>query len=102
MDCSKDENAGSKNPRRVAAGLRNRQKRGSLTPEGLQRLSEWANEHQPWVKSTGPRTAVGKARSARYGLLNQSLDQETREARAELADVTSLIQQMRESLKQAP
>ena len=94
-------NAGSKNPKRVAAGRRNRQKRGDLTPEGLQRLSDWANEHQPWVRSTGPRSIAGKTRSARNGLLNQPLDQETRDARAELADVTSLIQQMRESLKQS-
>ena len=94
-------NAGSKNPKRVAAGRRNRQKRGDLTPEGLQRLSDWANEHQPWARYTGPRSIAGKARSARNGLLNHPLDQEAREASAELADVTSLIQQMRETLKQA-
>lgn len=86
---------------RVAAGRRNRQKRGELTPEGLQRLSDWANEHQPWAESTGPRTAQGKARSAQNGLLNRPLDRETLQVRNELASVSDLIQQMRETIKQS-
>jgi len=53
------------------------------------------------VKSTGPRSAAGKARSAQNGLLNQPLDRETRDARAEQDSVASLMQQMRETLKQA-
>ena len=54
----------SKNPRRVAAGKRNRAKRPPLSDDARLRLREAAHDHRPWLASTGPRTAEGKARSA--------------------------------------
>ena len=56
-----------RNPRRVAAGRANRQKRGPLTEEGRARLSEAARRHRPWEHATGPRTAAGRAQAARNG-----------------------------------
>jgi hypothetical protein len=54
----------SKNPRRVAAGRRNRAQRRPLTTQTLQRLSAAAAAHQPWTRSTGPKTAEGKRKTA--------------------------------------
>lgn len=47
------------------------------------------------------RTAALHARSAQNGLLNQPLDRETLQVRNELAGVSDLIQQMRDTIKQA-
>ena len=44
------------NPRRVAAGRANRQKRGPLTEAGRQRLRAAALMHKAWEYSTGPTT----------------------------------------------
>ena len=52
------------NPRRVAAGRANHQKRRGLTAEGRERLRQAAFANRPWEKATGPRTAEGRARSA--------------------------------------
>ena len=53
-----------KNPRRVAAGKRNRQLRGDITPAGLECLRQTAHKNKPWQKSTGPKTAAGKVAKA--------------------------------------
>ena len=50
----------SKNPRRVEAGRRNRALRGALTNAGLDQLRQSIKVHQPWLKSTGPKSAEGK------------------------------------------
>lgn len=57
----------SKNPKRVAAGKVNRAKRGPLSAETKQKLSEAAKQHRPWEHATGPRTSRGKAASAQNG-----------------------------------
>ena len=49
------------NPRRVAAGKRNRAKRKGLTPEGRGKLRQSALRHKPWRFSSGPKTPEGKA-----------------------------------------
>ncbi len=49
-----------KNPRRVAAGRKNRAKRGEITAETRYKLSEAAKKNRPWKASTGPKTAKGK------------------------------------------
>jgi hypothetical protein len=84
------------NPRRVAAGKRNRAKRGGLTPGGRKRLQLAALLHEPWLHSTGPRTAEGKARVALNGKKRQVGSQSVREIRAELADLQSLLGEMKE------
>jgi hypothetical protein len=55
----------TKNPKRVAAGRRNRKKRRGLTPTGRERLRQNAIRHRPWRYATGPKTAAGKAISAK-------------------------------------
>lgn len=61
----------SKNPRRVEAGRRNHQLKGPLTDDGRQRLREAALRNRPWLRSTGPKTQIGKLRSSRNGLQNR-------------------------------
>ena len=91
----------SPSPRRVTAGKRNRLKRGPLTPEGRQRLRKAALRNRPWEHSTGPRTTVGKARSARNGKLRQKGEMSIRERKAELAPLHELIAQMGKGREQA-
>ena len=64
---SSSEAHGTPNPKRVAAGRRNRLKRKGLTPEGRQRLREAALKNKPWLHSTGPKTPEGKMRAAQNG-----------------------------------
>ena len=73
-----------KNPKRVAAGKRNRKKRGPLTEEGLSRLREAALENRPWEKSTGPKTAEGKAKAAANGRARQRGQKSRRQIRKEV------------------
>ena len=83
------------NPKRVAAGRRNRQLDKGLTPEGRQRLREAALAGRPWEASTGPRTPEGKARSARNCKVLQKGELSVRELQAELAGVAGLLAGMR-------
>lgn len=90
----------SKNPRRVAAGRRNRQLRGPLTDEGRQRLREAAKRNRPWRYSTGPKTATGKAKVALNGLKRQTVPgPSVRQMRHEMAGAGSLMNQMAELRK---
>ena len=82
------------NPKRQAAGRRNRLLRGPLTPEGRERLRQTALRNKPWMSSTGPRTEAGKARSAANGRWRQKGERSVRQIRAAVADVWSLIEQM--------
>lgn len=61
MKCSPTKSSVPKNPNRVAAGRRNRAKRGELTEAGRVKLRQAAMLNQPWNQSTGPVTAEGKA-----------------------------------------
>lgn len=54
-------------PRQVAA-RKARAARGPLSDEARARLREVALARRPWEKSTGPRTAAGKARARRNAL----------------------------------
>lgn len=54
-------------PRQVAA-RKARAARGPLSDEARARLREVALARRPWEKSTGPRTAAGKARSRRNAI----------------------------------
>ena len=82
------------NPRRVAAGRRNRALRGPLTVTGIRKLQLAALRHKPWQRSTGPRTAAGKTRAALNGKLRQKGVKSVRELRAELAGLRSMIDDM--------
>src|SRR5688572_28308281 len=83
-----------KNPRRVAAGKLNRQKRRGLPPAGVERSRQAALERQPWLRSTGPRTAQGKARSAANGRRRQKGELSVRQFRASLIDARSILNDM--------
>lgn len=74
-----------KNPNRVAAGQRNRQKWTGFTPAGLERLRSTARVNQPWRTSTGPKSSVGKARSAANGKGRQKGLWSVRQLRTEIA-----------------
>jgi hypothetical protein len=84
-----------KNPKRVAAGKRNRALRRGLTEAGRQRLRESALRHEPWRFATGPKTPEGKARSAANGKKRQLGPRSVRQVRAELADLRGLLAEMR-------
>jgi hypothetical protein len=83
------------NPRRVAAGKRNRALRKGLTEEGRQRLREAALRGEPWKHATGPKTPEGKARSAANGKKRQLGPLSVREIRADLAGLRGLLGDMR-------
>ena len=88
------EQNGLPNPKRVAAGRRNRLKRRGLTEAGRQRLRDAALRNRPWQYSTGPRTAAGKARAALNGKLRQVDEVSVREVRHELAGLNNVIEQL--------
>jgi hypothetical protein len=89
------------NPARVAAGRRNRARRGPLTEAGRARLRAAIRRHRPWEHATGPRTPAGRLQSARNGKRRQRGPYSVREMRADLAAVRSLIQAMRAARRPA-
>ena len=84
----------SANPRRVAAGRANWLKRRGFTAEGRQRLRELALVRRPWLHSTGPKTAAGKARVALNGKRRLGGEPSAREVRRELAALGNLATDM--------
>jgi hypothetical protein len=70
-----------------------------LTPEGRERLRQAALEDRPWLSSTGPRTAAGKARAAANGKVRQNGPLSVRGLRASLAEECRLVEDMVESRK---
>lgn len=68
-----------------------------LTPEGRRKLRETALKHQPWTRSTGPKTPAGKARSALNGLKRQKVTgPSVRQLRREMAGAGSVMNQLAE------
>ena len=90
------ESLPAKDPRRVLVGRLNRMKRKGLTPQGREKLRQTALLHQPWRFSTGPRTPAGKAQAALNGKRRQLGVRSVREIKADLADVRSLLREMRD------
>jgi hypothetical protein len=85
---------GVPNPKRVAAGRRNRLKRRGLSDAGRQRLRDAARANKPWLHSTGPRTAAGKAQAALNGKLRQLDAMSVREVRGEFSGLNNVIEQL--------
>ena len=79
------------NPRRVAAGRLNRQRRGALTPAGRLRLRQAALRDRPWEHATGPTTLEGRARAASNGRHRQTGPISRRQARAEIAEIIGVV-----------
>ena len=84
------------NPRRVAAGRRNRALRGPLTSAGRQRLRQAALVGRPWLHSTGPKSVAGKARVAENGKIRLGGAPSARELRRQLAALGNLAAEMAE------
>jgi hypothetical protein len=82
------------NPRRVAAGKRDRRKRRGLTPEGRARLRQAALAGRPWLHATGPKTAAGKARVAENGRRGPGGEPSARAVRRQLAALAGLAADM--------
>jgi hypothetical protein len=89
------------NPRRVAAGRLNREKRGPLTPEGRERLRQAALAGRPWRFATGPKTAAGLARVAQNYKGRLGGAPSARAVRRQLAAVGGLAVGMAELRRQA-
>jgi hypothetical protein len=49
---------------------------------------------QPWVRSTGPQSEVGKKRAAENGRKRQKAEKSVRQLRAELAPIVALVRAM--------
>jgi hypothetical protein len=71
-------------------------KRKGLTDEGREALRQAALANEPWMHSTGPRTAQGKAASSANGKKRQRGPQSIRELRKELSDVRLLLAGLRD------
>jgi hypothetical protein len=82
------------NPRRVAAGRVNWAKRKGLTPEGREKLREAALANRPWLRTGGPCTPEGKARSAANGRLRQRGPRSVREVRRDLGKLREFVRLM--------
>ena len=86
----------AKDPKRVLVGRQNRMKWKGLSPQGREKLRQSAQRHQPWRYSTGPRTPAGKAQVALNGKRRQLGIRSVREIKADLAEVRSLLREMRD------
>ena len=85
------------NLRRVQAGRINRMKRGPLSLESRHRIRDAIIKNKPWNRSTGPRTAAGKAKVARNGKLRQKGPRSVREIRADICAIMWLIEANKKS-----
>jgi hypothetical protein len=90
----------SKSPARVAAGKRNRLRRGALSPAGRQRLHDAALRDRPWELSTGPRTAAGKAAVANDGRKYQKGTTSVRQQRAAMSQAMAIVSKLRKLRKE--
>ena len=79
------------NPKRVAAGRRNRSLAGPLSEAGRAALRDAASINRPWSFSTCPKTPEGKRRSSANGRKRQSGPISGRELRREQAAARALI-----------
>lgn len=82
------------NPNRVAAGRRNRQLRGPITAAGREKLRQAALKNKPWEHATGPRTCLGKTRSAANGQQQKRSEHSRRALRAMAQDAQEIVAQL--------
>ena len=90
----------SKSPARVAAGKRNRELRGTVTPQGSQRLADHARHYRPWQYSTGPRTTAGKAKSSDNGRWRQAGPTSVRQVIREQAPMRAIKAEIKKLIRQ--
>ena len=89
------------NPKRVAAGKLNWAKRKGLTADGRERLRRAAQINHPWRFATGPRTNEGKAIAAANGKRRQLGLLSTRELKADLRALRTMLKDMTETRRSA-
>jgi|GEM_PF-2357916 len=83
------------NPRRVAAGGRNRALRRGLTEAGRERLRNSTLRFRPWRFATGPKSDEGKRQVATNGKVRQVGTLSLRERRALMAELTADLREFR-------
>ena len=88
------------NPKRVAAGQRNRAVRGPLTEAGRERLRAAAHLHRPWEHSTGPKTEAGKQQAVDNGKLQQRGEFSQRQLRNLYTELFRDLYEIRERRRQ--
>ena len=76
------------------ANRRNRKRWKGHTPEGLNRLREAALRNRPWMKSTGPRTPKGKAKSKLNAWKHGQRSAEAVASRRALTELTTVLRQL--------
>jgi len=67
----------------------------TATPEQRERYRQAALVNKPWLHTTGPKTAAGKARSAANNQQRQCCQLEAKLLREGKADVALLVKTMR-------
>jgi hypothetical protein len=82
--------------RRQIAGRLNRAKRKLLSLQTRQTLRAAALRNRPWLRSTGPRTAAGRAQSAANGKRRQKGQYSVRELQRKVTDVTNQVKMLRQ------
>ena len=79
--------------------------RAEWSPERRAKQAERIRANQPWLKSTGPRTDAGKARSAanagKYGFRSEAFIERVREERQLVRDAASTIALIKRVLRLA-
>ena len=82
-------------PARKSARIAAKGRRKPWTPERRAKQAERARSTQPWAKSTGPRTAAGKARAAanalKHGFRSRAFVERIREERQLVRDAAAII-----------
>ena len=72
-----------------------RRPKGLWTPERRAKQAELIRSTKPWLKSTGPRTQQGKARSAanalKHGFRSRAFIERIRDERQLVRDTTAII-----------
>jgi hypothetical protein len=66
-----------------------------LTAAGLAALRASALRNKPWLASTGPRTAAGKARSSANALRHGERSADARQRRGEAAELMRVLRLLR-------
>ena len=78
-----------------------RRRRYRLTPAGLASLRAAALRHQPWRRSTGPRTEAGKSRSKLNALKHGQCSLSRRAERQQINDVIRRLSCVDDALPEA-
>ena len=82
-------------PRKAPRARSKRRPKGLWTPERRAKQAELIRSTKPWLKSTGPRTEEGKARSAsnglKHGFRSRPFIEQVRNERQLVRDATTII-----------